>query len=374
MTASVLGYSAVTSIGATSEATYRELCEGRSGLGPLRGFRPEQFAGRHAYQIDDGKQNGRSEPGRATRLLGDAIRQACDDAGVEPGDAPIIVGTGLAELRTLELAACAGRVPSSGEIDIGRAISKQLSAPDVTTVVNACSASLHALALALDLLELGETEEVVVAGVDVLTASMHGLLDRVQPVVPDVVRPFDSGPKGVIMGEGAAALVLSSRSSGAAPQVRSVGMNCDAGHVTMPDRNGMVDAMRMAHRMAQVGPSDIDLVMLHGTGTPQNDSAEGSAMCEVFGKSVSRPASLAIKSRTGHTSGASGLVAAAMAIEAMRKGAVPPNQPLRQVIPEARELTLDVQVVDRIVNNVQINAFGFGGVNAVAIIGSGKQS
>lgn len=371
MTAAVVGYSAITSLGADATETYLGLCQGNSGLGPLRGFRVDRFRGQQAYQIADGRQDDGPEHGRASRLVIEAIRQATDAAGVDPATVPVIIGTGLAELPTLEAAVCEGRVPTAAELDMAQAVRKAFGTEDVTTVVNACSASLHALAIAVDLLTLGEADQVVVAGVDILTRSMHGLLDRVQPVIPDVVRPFDSGPKGVIMGEGAAAVVLSNQAGEDAFEVRAVSMNCDAGHVTMPDQEGMAAAMRLAHTGAGVDPADIDLVMLHGTGTPQNDTAESAAMAAVFGDAIGAPAAVAIKSMTGHTSGASGLVAVVTALETMRHGTVPPNQAVREIIPEAQALALATAPVARECKLAQVNAFGFGGVNAVAIIGRG---
>ncbi|MFC9897582.1 beta-ketoacyl synthase N-terminal-like domain-containing protein [Nocardia sp. NPDC127579] len=364
MSAAVRAYAMITSIGADASSTYRNLCQGRSGLGPLRGQKIDRFKGQQAYQIDDGQP----EAGRASRLVIEAIRQASDEAGIDLGRTPVLIGTGLAEIRTLELAVCEGRTPGPAELDLGHAVRAALGASDVTTVVNACSASLHALAAALDLLALGEAEEVVVAGVDVVTASMHGLLDRVQPVTPDALRPFESGPKGVIMGEGAAAVVLTSRAVEGAFEVRSVGVNCDAGHVTNPDRNGMADSIRLAHTMAGVTPADIDLVMLHGTGTPQNDTAESAAMTTVFGDQIGKPAAVAIKSMIGHTSGASGLIAVLTAIESMRHGTTPHTTLGRAPVDEARLLRFGAPAPDEKFALAQVNAFGFGGVNAVAII------
>lgn len=374
MTIWITGYAAVTAIGQSAAQTFDSLRAQKDGLAPLRGFNATDFDDRHAYQVADGKQDVRPEPRRSTRMVVETIREACRSAEVEPQDVPMVIGTGLGEIRTLEDAACQGQRPPADELDLGAGVAALLGTDDVTTIVNACSASLHALAVAADRLLLGEETAIVVAGVDGLTASMHGLLDRVQPVSPDRLRPFENRPKGVIMGEGAAALVLST--IGPVPdeavELLAVSMNCDAGHVTMPDPVGMAEAIRAAHSSAGIAPEQVDLTMLHGTGTPQNDASEGEAMLQVFGDAVGSPVALAIKAYTGHTSGASGLVAVAMAIEAMKHGVIPPNQPVQERVPEASDMCMPYREIERDVRLAQINAFGFGGVNSVALIREGQ--
>src|SRR5262249_50258182 len=153
---------------------------------------------------------------------------------------------------------------------------------------------------------------------------------------PEVLQPFDRARKGVVMGEGAAAIVLRREEGtplrGVRGRLRAVGMNCDAGHVTATDPQGIADAVREAHRRAGVKPRDIDLVLPHGTGTLLNDEAEAQALAEVFGDAVDRPYMTAIKSMTGHTSGASGLLGLIVALEVLRSGRVPPTRGLAEPV------------------------------------------
>ncbi|GGQ06409.1 beta-ketoacyl synthase N-terminal-like domain-containing protein [Streptosporangium pseudovulgare] len=386
MTWLVTGTGAVCSVGRGTGEVFEALCAGRSGLAGLRSFPRDRFRVTHAYEIDDRPEGGDDLPGRATGWLLDAVAEALADAGVgeDLSEVPVLVGTGLRELRSAELwwnrAGRGGTVPDEtgdlARLHFGTALRERFGATATYTFSNACSASLYALALATDLLATGGAETVVVAGVDGITTSMHGLLDRVHAEPPDAVRPFDRMRRGVLMGEGAAAVVLrASGGSGAgrAPAarglLRSVGVSCDAFHVTAPDPKGIAGAVRQAHARAGIKPSDVDLVMLHGTGTLLNDEAEAIAIAEVFAEWAGKPMMTAVKSMTGHTSGGSGLLGLVTAVRALAEGRVPPTVGLNEPVAEAAGFRF---VRDRAepaeMSLAQVNAFGFGGVNAVAIV------
>ncbi|ASQ94898.1 beta-ketoacyl synthase N-terminal-like domain-containing protein [Streptomyces sp. 11-1-2] len=372
----VTGAGAVASVGEGVDEVFQALCSGISGLGELRGFDPERYRTRHAYEIDDRPAPGADLPGRATDWLLRAVGEAAAQAGLgeDLSEVPVLVGTGLRELRSAELAWRDGAPFDIGRLHFGTALRTRFSAVRTHTFSGACSASLYALALAADLLTTGAEETVVVAGVDTLTESMYGLLDRVNGEPPDRVRPFDRDRRGVLMGDGAAAVVLRREEPGAGTgalgRVRAVSMNCDARHVTAPDPRGIARAVHEAQWRAGVKPGDIDLVLLHGTGTQLNDAAEAAAIAEVFGHEVRGPLMTAIKSMTGHTSGGSGLLSLIVALESLASGRVPPTLGLVEPLPEAEAFRFvreeardggDLRVA-------QIDAFGFGGVNAVAIV------
>jgi 3-oxoacyl-[acyl-carrier-protein] synthase II len=376
------GMGAVASPGSGVPQLFDALCRGRSGHSPLRGFDPGLFRAQHAYEVDDRPASGEDIPGRATALLLRAIEEAAQDAGL--GDdlrgVPVLVGTGLRELRSAELWWRGESELEADGLHFGPALRERFGAELSYTFSNACSASLYALALGSDLLEREET--VVVAGVDVLTESMYGLLERVHPSPPDRVRPFDRDRTGVLMGDGAAAVVLHRDAEAAAGRevhgrLRSVAVNCDAHHVTAPDAGGIATAIREAYSAADVHPWDIDLVMVHGTGTLLNDEKEAEAMAQVLGEAASSPVMTAVKSLTGHTSGASGLIGLTMALQAMKEGRVPATAGLDNPVAEAADFrfvtggeltTGDGDEQSAPLTLAQINAFGFGGINAVALV------
>ncbi|MDT0546755.1 beta-ketoacyl synthase N-terminal-like domain-containing protein [Streptomyces lonegramiae] len=398
MTQLVTGAGAVASVGEGVDEVFRALCAGTSGRGELRGFDRDRYRARHAYEIDDRPAEGGDIPGRATAWLLRAVAEAAAQAGLgdDLSGVPVLVGTGLRELRSAELAWCEGTPLDPDRLHFGPALRERFGAERSYTFSGACSASLYALALAADLLATGAEDTVVVAGVDTLTESMFGLLDRVHAEPPERVQPFDRARRGVLMGDGAAAVVLRREEpqrgepqrgepqregvprgepprAGAAGAplglLRAVSMNCDARHVTAPDPKGIAEAVTEAQWRAGVKPGEIDLVLLHGTGTLLNDEAEATAIAEVFGHDVGVPLMTAIKSMTGHTSGSSGLLSLIVALKSLSTGQVPPTLGLTEPVAEAAGFRFVRERVEGAELNVaQIDAFGFGGVNAVAIV------
>jgi 3-oxoacyl-[acyl-carrier-protein] synthase II len=370
----IVGVGAVTSIGRDPEELFDSLCAGRSGLAPLRGFDRSKFKAGHLFEIDNRSAPGVDVPGRATGFLLDAVEQAASDAGLgsDLRDVPILVGTGLRELRSLELWWRDGAEFGAHRMHFGTALRERFGANDTHTFANACSASLYALALAVDQLAAGDAEHVIVAGADSVTESMFGLTDAFQLQPPGRLRPFDVNRKGTILGEGAGAVVLARQSQGqhkAYGRVRAVGVNCDASHTTAPDLAGVAGAIRQAHNRAGVKPSDVDLVVLHGTGTPLNDEVEVRAMREVYRQDEAVPLVTAIKSMTGHTAGAAGVLSLITALWSMATGVVPPVTELDEPTEDVRALRL-VHTTPACghIEVAQVNGFGFGGLNAVAIL------
>ncbi|MFD4608757.1 beta-ketoacyl synthase N-terminal-like domain-containing protein [Streptomyces sp. NPDC058440] len=387
MSRPVVGIGAVASIGRDPSELFESLCAGRSGLAALRGFDRSKFKAGHLFEIDDRPAPGVDVPGRATAFLLDAVGQAARDAGLgeDLRDVPILVGTGLRELRSLELwwrdgaefspklsAPLEQGGPPSGRMHFGTALRERFGAVDTHTFSNACSASLYALALAVDLLDSGAVEHVIVAGTDSITESMFGLTDAFQLEPPGRLRPFDVDRKGTILGEGAGAIVLAREPDGhrrVHGRVRSVGVNCDAHHTTAPLQAGVAAAIRQAHRRAGVKPENVDLVMLHGTGTPLNDEVEVRALREVFGEHERVPLVTAVKSMTGHTAGSAGVLSLITALRAMSTGRIPPVTELDEPTEDVSALRLvhTTEATGR-VEVAQVNGFGFGGLNAVAIL------
>lgn len=373
MTWDITGMGAVACVGDTPAEIFDSLCAGRDGLGALQAFDHDKYRARQAYEITDRARPGVDEPARATRWLTAAVDQALADAGhpTDLTDVPVLVGTTLQEQRSAELWWRRGSPLDPADLHFGTALRERYGATRTYTFANACAATLYALAMGTDLIELGETDTVVVAGTDSIGESAYGTLDRVQNEVPKALRPFDRSHAGMLMGEGAVAVVLT-RAAGPGrrvhARVRAVGINCDAHHSTAPDPEGITRVLDETHRRAGVTPEDIDLVMLHGSGTPKNDSTEAAVLSRVF-PAGSGPLMTAIKSMTGHTLGGSGLLSLAMAALALQRGQVPPVLGLVDPIEEAAGLRL---VRDKAaaadLTLAQIDAFGFGGINAAAIL------
>lgn len=416
MTWDIVGMGAVTCLADEPRAIHRALCRGESGVGPLRAFDSAGYRVKNAYEIDDRAVPGRDEPGRATRWLRAAVAAALADAGLRDGgpaqggpadgagpadaglgeagrtdadpgggaphegrraggiaDIPVIVGTTLRELRSAELWWREGTRLEPTDLHFARAMRDAFGTTRTHTVASACAASLYALGMATDLIALGMAETVVVAGTDSLTESAFGGLDRVQSPAPQSIRPFDRDRRGMVMGEGAVAVVVRRAGTHHRPahaQVRGVAMNCDAAHPTVPDPASVTEAVREAHRRAAVRPEDVDLVVVHGSGTRHNDVVESEVLAEVFGRSRPGPLVTSIKSGLGHTCGGSGLMSLVIAVLALRSGQLPPIADLRDPIPEAANLRLVAnEPAFGSFATAQINAIGLGGINAVAVVG-----
>ncbi|MBF6044630.1 3-oxoacyl-ACP synthase [Streptomyces sp. NRRL B-1677] len=385
MTWDITGMGAVASIGGTPQEIFAALCAGRSGLAGLRAFDTAKYRARQAYEIDDRARPGADEPGRATRWLRQAVAQALTDAGLphDLADVPVLVGTTLQEQRSAELWWREGTPLAPADLHFGTALRAEFGATRTYTFANACAASLYALAMATDLIGAGAADTVVVAGTDAIGESAFGTLDRVQNDIPDALRPFDRSHKGMLMGEGAVAVVVQRAPAAPEPgrrvhaRVRAVGVNCDAHHPTAPDPEGITRVVRDAHRRAGVAAGDIDLVMLHGSGTPKNDTTEAGVLAQVFaagpgdgpGSGDGGPLMTAVKSMTGHTLGGSGLLSLVVAALALRQGTVPPVLGLTDPVGEAAGLRLvrDTAATADL-GLAQIDAFGFGGINAAAIV------
>ncbi|MFJ4650551.1 beta-ketoacyl synthase N-terminal-like domain-containing protein [Nocardia sp. NPDC088792] len=370
----IAAMSAVGGLGSTPSEIYRALCAGRTGLAPLRAFEAANYRMRHAYEIDDRAEPGRDEPFRATRWLVRVVGDALREAGLQDraADIPVLVGTTLRELRSGELWWRDGAPLTPADLHFARALREQLGVRRTETVASACAAALYTLGLATDLIESGITDTVVVAGTDAIAESSFGALDRVQFPSPREIRPFDADRRGMVMGEGAVAVVLRKRGVHAGRVhgvVRGVEMNCDASHPTVPDPVSVARAIRHAHRRSGIHAAEVDFVIVHGSGTHHNDLAEARALHDVFGGVAPGPWITSIKGGTGHTCGGSGLLSLITAVLALQCGAVPPIHALTRPMPEAAGLRLvGGAPATGTLRTAQINAIGLGGINAVAVV------
>jgi 3-oxoacyl-[acyl-carrier-protein] synthase II len=372
VTAAIAGAEMLTCLGDT-EATLRAIGEADVAPGPLRYFDPGRYRVRYGYQVE---ADDDEESYRPTDWVVRCVRAALRQAGIDAvrTRTVAIVGSGLRELRSVERWHADNAAISLSRLHFGLALRQAVPGlAEVLTISNACAASGYALGLGMDLLELGEAEAVVVAGCDAMTESMLAMIARLGEEVPDRVEPFDVGRTGVLLGEGAVAVVLRPLPD-VPPQrrlgiVHGVGFNCDAHHETAPSLDGVAGSMRLAHERAGVKAADIGLVVAHGTGTPLNDPNEALALRQVFGAAPG-PLVTAVKGATGHTSGGAALMNVLVALRAMTDRRVPPVAGLREPIAEARDLRLVIGgPAPTDTRLAQVNAFGFGGVNAVAVVG-----
>jgi 3-oxoacyl-[acyl-carrier-protein] synthase-1/3-oxoacyl-[acyl-carrier-protein] synthase II len=215
-----------------------------------------------------------------------------------------------------------------------REIAKKLgfSGP-IATLSVACASGTAAFALGLGWLQDDLADAVVLCGLDALSLYIHAGFAGLGALSSDTPRPFHPERDGLLLGEGAAALVVEPMEPARAgarflAEVGGVGLSTDAVHLTAPDRtgNGAARSMRQAMATPAVEAQDIDTLSVHGTGTVFNDAMEAHALQQIFGSTP--VASHGIKHAIGHTLGAAGAVEAAVVVEALLQGRRPPSPPV----------------------------------------------
>jgi len=187
-------------------------------------------------------------------------------------------------------------------------------------------------------------------------------------------KPFDKRRGGLVLGEGAAALVLEEESRArrrGAPilaLLTGYGNSCDAAHMSRPDRDGQVRAMRAALGAAALAPDAIGYINAHGTATTVGDVVESEAINAVFGAAARDVPVSSTKSLHGHLLGGSGALEFAAALLALDGGILPPTGFLEQPHPACavRHVARVAERVDR-PRAVMSNSFAFGGSNVVLV-------
>lgn len=243
------------------------------------------------------------------------------------------------------------------------------------TYINACVAASTAIAEAAALISSGRNDRVVVAGGHLVDAESFTTFNAGKALAKDGrLRPFSSGRKGLLLGDGVGAVVLEAVDS--RPDMRPLarlsgwGMAGDAHHVCQPHPQGLGTARAITRALdrAGLGPADLDYVNAHGTGTPYNDSAETAALHLAFGEHAERIPVSSTKSMHGHALQAAGLVEFVICVLALQQGSLPVNSGYLGPDPDCRlDLVLDSprQVEARHV--LSLNA-AFGGANTALVV------
>jgi 3-oxoacyl-[acyl-carrier-protein] synthase II len=197
-----------------------------------------------------------------------------------------------------------------------------------TLVLTACSASTIAIGLALGWLERGVCNLVIAGGFDavsVFVASGFEALRATTARLPS--RPFSVDRDGMALGEGAALVALTREGAPLARRVHGYvtgfGASGDAVHVTAPDRTGAGLARAAKLALGDAG-GDVDIVSAHGTATPFNDAAEWKAIVQTLGARAADVVVHPFKAQVGHTLGAAGVIESLAALDALRRGILPP--------------------------------------------------
>jgi nodulation protein E len=392
----VTGMGVICALGNNICETWNAICEGRSGIAPIRSIDISGLRFRNGAQVlgyDPGKYFEASrvqllDPFSQFAII--AAREALQDSGITltsslSENTAIVTGSGMGGQSTQEAGFAKlyrqDHVPVDPPLIIPRTMANagasQISMEfcitgPAYTVSTACCSANHAIGQAFRMVRDGDVE-LAITGASEAPFSF-GLLkafEAMRIVSPDTCRPFSKDRRGLILGEGGAMLILeplaAAQARGATIQAEVVGfgMSSDAQHITHLSVDGPVRAMRAALRDAHLLPEQVGYINAHGSGTQINDSMETRAIRELFGTHADRLAVSSTKSLHGHALGATGAMEAVCTILALKNGLLPPTANFTAPDPEC-----DLDVVPNHARPTQVgfalsNSFAFGGHNAV---------
>lgn len=395
----VTGLGAVSALGLTADETWAAARAGESGVkptlfdpgphGPTPHTNPAALVKGDAVAALEaalGRRIGNSlDPfaSLAVKAAHEALAQA-GLVGAPLGErAACVMGSGIGGLHTLEKGyerfygmkaeklhpLTVPKVMVSAPVS-AIAIEFGITGP-VFATSSACASSGHAVAQGAALIASGLADVAVVGGSEAMASpgdmrAWEGL----QAMSDTTCRPFSAGRDGMVIGEGAAALVIERESHaaarGAAPLAvfAGAGLSSDAYHWTQPSLDGAVAAMRRAGEAGALADDETLLISAHGTGTPLNDKNEAAAIRALFGEAAARHPVIATKSAHGHVIGASAALQAVIGLKALADGVAPPI--LGYLGPDEDCAGLDLVLGEArpiAARALLVNAFAFGGLN-----------
>jgi len=401
----ITGMGVVSPVGHNPDEFFKNLMAGRSGIRRLESSFAEKLSIRIAAQIPDFNPAAHftrmqlTGMERFSQMAMVAARQAVQDAalqitGQEQPRAGVHMGTGIGGATTLEegyeqiFLRDEPRVkPFSVLLSMNNAAASHISlnfhlqGPNIT-YSTACSSSAIAIGEAsrqirngyADVMLAGGSEALLTYGAIKAWEALHTLAleDPNDPAAS--CKPFSKQRSGLVLGEGAAVLVLEDAERalkrGAKIYAEIAGYDCssDASHITKPEAAGQARSIRNALRDARMQPEDIGYISAHGTATQAGDIEETKAIKQAFGEHAYRVPVSSTKSMHGHMMGATGAVEFMAAVLSLQHDAIPPTINLDQPDPEC-----DLDYVPNVgrrnvgLNAVMSNSFAFGGSNAVLV-------
>jgi 3-oxoacyl-[acyl-carrier-protein] synthase II len=401
----VTGMGTVNPIGKSLEEYWHALIEGRSGASPIERFPTERLVTKFACQVNTFDPQDYIERKAAQRMArfsqmavaasGMAIADAAIDLSKEDDfRVGVAMGTGIGAFDDMTTGAASflnkGRlnplyaptiIPNMAGASV--AMRFHLRGPN-TTVTTACAASTQSLGDAMRIIQRGEADVMLAAGseaslCEVGIASFNAIraLSTRNDAPEKASRPFDRDRDGFVPGEGAGTLILESsehainRGARIYGEVLGYATTNDAFHQVAPDETGQAPAMAITLALKDAGlePADIDYVNAHGTSTQLNDAGETKALKIALGDHAYKVAISSTKSMVGHLLGAAGAVEAIATLLTINRGMIHPT-----INYETPDPVCDLDYVPNQARRKDVklaisNGFGFGGHNAVVVLG-----
>lgn len=404
----ITGLGIVSPLGNSPAEFFDSLLAQKSGIHEIRSFDTSRLSVRIAAEADfDPAPHFAPRQldmyDRFTQIAVVAARQAVADSGYVPADGQrlrwgVSLGSGYGGAVTYNenyRALYAQNRERFHPLTISRlmhnastsAVAAELGAQGPSLLVStACSSAAHAIGEALHYIRSGRADRMLAGGSDApitlpvmkVWEAMRVLAEpngaRSADDVARICRPFSLDRTGLVLGEGAGALMLeefeAARARGARiyAELAGYGSTSDAGHITRPSVEGPARAMQMAMDDAGLRAGEIQYINAHGTGTKVNDAVETAAIKQAFGAHARRVAISSTKALHGHLMGAAGAVELIAALLAMHRGIIPPTANYTTPDPEC-----DLDYVPNAPRDARItaalsNSFAFGGLNAVLAV------
>jgi 3-oxoacyl-[acyl-carrier-protein] synthase II len=400
----VTGLGAVAPIGGSIEEVARSLAEGRSGVRRLAPSLCDRL--RSPIGAPTGYDGTASFDPARLRLLDRVTQLALAAAGQALADARLdlsaeqrercgaFVGSGMGGAETTDAGYRTIYADASDRVNPYTVLAAMTNAPaswisiehgllgPSLTFSTACSSSAVAIGEAARRIQSGDVDVMIAGGSEApLTFGVLRAWEAMRTLAAEDARdpsascrPFSQNRSGLVLGEGAAFVVLEdwqhavNRGAPIHAELSGYGLTSDASHITRPSVQGQARAMRAALACAGLAPGEIDYINAHGSATLQNDATETSAIKEVFGEAAYSIPVSSTKSTHGHLLGAAGALEFVISVICLEKGMVSPTMHL-----DVPDPTCDLDYVAGAARHgveleaVMSNSFAFGGTNAVLI-------
>jgi len=404
----ITGIGTVNPLGLNTFETWENATAGRSGVAPIslfdshaanlnvhiaaevKNFKPENF-----MDARDARRKDRFE-----QFATAATKEALESSGLQiteanTGRIGVIISSAIGGLHSLQEAILTNQregprkvspflipmlMPNGGA---GMAAIEFGIQGPCFSVASACASGADGIGTALMMLRTGMIDAAVTGAAEAtITVTGVAAFDRVGAMSRQnddysmTPQPFDKNRDGLVMGEGAAVIVLEresdakKRGANILAELAGYGATADAFHVTAPHEHGAggAAAIRMALESAKANVDEVGYINAHGTGTSLNDQAETRAIKAAFGDLAYKIPVSSTKSMTGHMMGATGALEVLFAVNAIRDGILPPTIHYETPDPECDLDYIPNKAREADVSLVVSNAFGFGGHNAVLAI------
>jgi 3-oxoacyl-[acyl-carrier-protein] synthase II len=399
----VTGSGLVTPLGTGTGKTWRNLCDGKSGISQITRFDTSDYAVKIAAEVKDFSPGDFIEP-KLARHLDPFVQYAVAAADMAIKQSGLIIddsnatrvgvftGNGIGGLSTIEKyhQISMERGPRKITPFFIPMVISNLSAGQISiingakgpnlSVTTACAAGTHAVGEAFRSISRGDCDVAITGGSEstICSLAVGGFsamkaLSRNNENPEKASRPFDKDRNGFIISEGAGMLVLEEleqakkRGAHIFAEVVGFGLSGDGHHMAAPpeDGDGAVRCMQMALDDGGLAPEDVDYINAHGTSTPLNDVVETRAIKTVFGEHAYKLAISSTKSMIGHMLGGAGGVESVFLALSIRDQIIPPTINLENPDPECDLDYVPNKARETVIKAAISNSFGFGGTNAV---------